>query len=103
METLSFYNLLSYGAIGLGCILAALAYFLLRKDQDQPKPRQQMLTSVYIFMSFSLVLTALSFGAELWRDTAAQQTGTLSSKNTELSVEVTKRTSQPSDLTQNQN
>src|SRR5260370_40234402 len=100
METLSFYNLLSYGAIGLGCILAALAYFLLRKEQDQPKPRQQMLTSVYIFMAFSLVLTGLGFGAELWRYTAAQEMGTLSSKVTELADEVTKRDSQISDVQQ---
>jgi hypothetical protein len=72
METLNFSSLLAYGAIGLGCILAVLAYFLLRREQDQQKPRKQILTSVYVFMAFSLVLTCLGFGAELWKDSASR-------------------------------
>lgn len=64
MEGLNLYNILSYGAIGLGCILAVLAYFLLTKEQEQAKPRKQILTSIYIFMGFSLILGLTGFVTE---------------------------------------
>ena len=91
MENLSFYNLLSYGAIGLGCILAVLAYFLLRNEQDKPEPRKQILKSIYVYMAFSLVLIAFGFGAELYRDsirgsqTAPEDLAALKAENHQLS------------------
>ena len=68
MANINIYNILSYGAIGLSCILALAAYSLLRKEQDKERPRKQILTSVYIFMSFSLLLTILGFFRENVKD-----------------------------------
>ncbi|SEM17409.1 hypothetical protein [Halomonas daqiaonensis] len=68
METLNFVELLSYGAIGLGCILAILAYLLLREEQRQSKPRKPILNSIYVFMGFSLALSVFGFGTEVWKD-----------------------------------
>jgi hypothetical protein len=68
MESLDFYKILSYGAIGLGCILAFLAYQLLRNEQAMKQPRIQMLTSIYVFMVFSLALSAIGFATEYAKD-----------------------------------
>ena len=68
MEALNFVKLLSYGAIGLGCILAILAYLLLREEQRQTSPRKSILNSIYVFMGFSLALSIFGFGAEFWKD-----------------------------------
>ena len=100
METLSFTKLLSYGAIGLGCILAVLTYFLLHKEQEQPKPRKQMLTACYVFMGFSLILTAFGFGGELWRDSAAREGKTASEKVVQLESELEKTKGSQTDLQQ---
>ena len=64
MPDLDFYKILGYGAIGLGCILALLSYRLLSKEQDLKKPRQNILTSIYAFMMFSLILCAIGFVSE---------------------------------------
>jgi hypothetical protein len=54
-----FPEILKYGIIGLGAILAFLAYLLLTQEQRKPKPRRQILTATYVFMSFSLLLIGL--------------------------------------------
>lgn len=54
-----FPEILRYGIIGLGAILAFLAYSLLIQEQRKPKPRRQILTATYIFMAFSLLLIGL--------------------------------------------
>ncbi|PCJ22895.1 MAG: hypothetical protein COA96_13120 [SAR86 cluster bacterium] len=64
MESLDFYKILSYGAIGLGCILAFLAYKLLRKEQNWKVPRESILKSINIYMGFSIVLTVVGFVTE---------------------------------------
>ena len=64
MESLDFFKILSYGAIGLGCILAYLAYQLLRNEQAIKQPRQRILTSIYVFMAFSLALSTIGFATE---------------------------------------
>jgi hypothetical protein len=71
VEELDPVKLLSYGAIGLGCILAILAFFLLRKEQDREAPRRAMLTSVYVFMAFSLALALAGFVSEQLRYSTA--------------------------------
>jgi len=57
-------NLLAYGAIGLGLALAVLAYLLLRKEQTFARPRAQILRAIYVFMGFSLILSAAGFLGE---------------------------------------
>jgi hypothetical protein len=50
---------LKFGVIGLGAVMAVLAFWLLHVEQKKPRPRKQMLTSTYVFMGFSIVLMAL--------------------------------------------
>tara|TARA_B100000378_G_C18011186_1_gene400716 strand:+ start:742 stop:1182 length:441 start_codon:yes stop_codon:yes gene_type:complete len=61
INNLDISTLLSYGAIGLSCILALSSYFLLRKEQNKEIPNRQMLNSIYFFMIFSLLLSIGSF------------------------------------------
>jgi hypothetical protein len=72
MPDLDLFKLLSYGAIGLGCILAVLAYLLISAEQKRAAPRRRLLSSIYVFMAFSLALTTLGFGAELWKESLDQ-------------------------------
>lgn len=65
MENINPAELLGYGAIGLGFMLAVLTYRLLSSEQSRDsEPRKKMLTSIYVFMSFSMTLTALGFVSE---------------------------------------
>jgi len=68
VENLDFYKILSYGAIGLGCILAFLSYRLLSREQEKERPRQRILTSIYLFMVFSLSLSTVGFVTEYAKD-----------------------------------
>ncbi|MFL5739901.1 MAG: hypothetical protein ACJ75B_06765 [Flavisolibacter sp.] len=54
-----FPEILKYGIIGLGAILAFLAYLLLTQEQKKSEPRSQILTATYVFMTFSLLLIHL--------------------------------------------
>ena len=49
-------NILGYGFIGLAFLLAFLAFNLLAKEQKNVSPRGSMITSIFVFMLFSLVL-----------------------------------------------
>lgn len=68
MDKINLFELLSYGAIGLGCILAVLAYFLLKNEQKQKDIRGQMLTAIYVFMGFSVLLVLMGFVSEYFQD-----------------------------------
>lgn len=57
-------EVLRYGAIGLGFLLAFLTYLLLRREQANEQPRRQFLTPIYVFMAFSLVLCGAGFTLE---------------------------------------
>jgi hypothetical protein len=61
MENINVYEILSYGVIGLGFLLALLAYRLLTREQKQENPRNAILTAIYIFMVFSVVLCIIGF------------------------------------------
>jgi hypothetical protein len=56
---------LGYGISGLGLALAILAYRLLSNEQKIGGPRSRILTSIYVFMTFSLALTAAGLIFEL--------------------------------------
>jgi hypothetical protein len=60
-------NLLGYGISGLGLALAILAYRLLAAEQKIASPRSQIITAIYVFMVFSLVLTGGGLFFELKR------------------------------------
>lgn len=58
------FDILSYGVIGLGFLLALLAYRLLTQEQRITKPRANILKAIYTFMAFSIVLCILGFIGE---------------------------------------
>jgi hypothetical protein len=60
-------KLLSYGAIGLGLALAVLAFMLLAAEQKIAKPRQKIMTAIYVYMSFSLLLAGGGFAIEVYK------------------------------------
>lgn len=57
---------LKYGAVGLCAILALLSYFLLQREQSKDNVRDNMVSTIYVFMAFSLVLAIMGFGSELY-------------------------------------
>ncbi len=57
-------NYLGYGAAGLALALAMLAFRLLSKEQASTRPRRNMLTATYVYLSFALVLALVGFGSE---------------------------------------
>jgi len=63
---ISVVKILQIGVIGLGFLLAVLSYNLLTKEQKQNKPRTDILKSVYVFMSFSVVLCVIGIVSQLF-------------------------------------
>ncbi len=53
---LNVIEILQIGVIGLGFLLALLAYHLLTKERKLKNPRPLIIRSIYVFMSFSMVL-----------------------------------------------
>ena len=58
-------NLLVYGTIGLSLALAILTFRLLRAEQTVAVPRRSILTAIYIYMIFTLLLGMIGFTAEI--------------------------------------
>jgi hypothetical protein len=56
MGGLDVVKILSYGVIGLGFLLAFLAYRLLAQEQRREQVRSEALRSIYLFMAFAVVL-----------------------------------------------
>ena len=52
-------GILQIGVIGLGFLLAFLAYHLLTKEQKQNTPRSAIINSIYAFMFFSVVFCVI--------------------------------------------
>lgn len=59
LKDLDIAKVLSFGAIGLGFLLALFAYRLLAAEQGRANSRASMLKAVYVFMAFSIVLTLI--------------------------------------------
>ena len=66
--SLDAFNILSYGVIGLGFLLAYLAYRLLGREQSNAIPRRSILIAIYVFMVFSVCLCIIGFGSENLRN-----------------------------------
>jgi len=58
-------NLLVYGTIGLSLALAILTFRLLRAEQTVAVPRRSILTAIYIYMIFTLLLGMIGFTADV--------------------------------------
>ncbi len=65
------YEILSLGSIGLGFLLAVMAFRLLTQEQRLRDPRPSILRSTYSFMGFSLILCGMGFTGEIWRSNLA--------------------------------
>jgi hypothetical protein len=59
------FNLLVYGTIGLSLALAILTFRLLRAEQTVAVPRRSILTAIYIYMIFTLLLGMIGFTADV--------------------------------------
>ncbi|MCB0283624.1 MAG: hypothetical protein KDF60_13650 [Calditrichaeota bacterium] len=73
-ENLNVYDILGYGVIGLGFLLAVLAFRLLSAEQKRD-PRQEIIRAIYIFMVFSVVLCIIGFAAQVFDNHEATNSG----------------------------
>lgn len=64
---------LKLGVIGLGFILAFMAFALLYREQRKPEPHSVVLRAIYIFMGFSLVLSGFGLYAQLGSDRSGHE------------------------------
>jgi hypothetical protein len=71
MNKIDVAQILSYGVIGLGFLLALLAFWLLTREQKKRKPDSNILRATYVFMAFSVALCAIGGVAELSKDRPA--------------------------------
>jgi hypothetical protein len=67
MENMDVIKILGYGIIGLGFLLALMAFNLLSKEQKKDEPNEKILASINRFMMFSIALSALGLGSEIIR------------------------------------
>lgn len=67
MGIIDVVKILGYGVIGLGFLLAFMAYRLLSEEQKKPRPTDKMLKAIREYMYFSIAITILG-GAFLMVD-----------------------------------
>jgi len=64
-------QILKYGIIGLGALLGILTYFLISKEQSSRLDRPRLVTTIYVFMAFSIILILIGTFTEtqkkVWR------------------------------------
>jgi hypothetical protein len=68
MQVLRPESILSYGVVGLGFLLALLAYRLLGREQQKELPNRSILVAIHVFMIFSAVLCVIGLGSEYLKD-----------------------------------
>jgi hypothetical protein len=73
MTTFDPLKALSYGVIGLGFLLAFLAYRLLTREQSRKAADPNVLRATYVFMFFSLALTCLGLVSEFLRYRSSEE------------------------------
>jgi len=61
-------EVLKLGVIGLGFVLAFMAFTLLLREQRKAEPHDRVLKAVYVFMAFSLMLSGLGLYAQMGTD-----------------------------------
>lgn len=55
-DNMQIVEVLKLGFIGLGFLLALLSFWLLRSEQNKNQPNPNMITPIYVFMGFSLIM-----------------------------------------------
>lgn len=86
-------EILGYGAIGFSWALAGLAYKLLSNEQSKQKPRNNMISSIYIFMFMSFMLSVIGFSFELTKEDGKNKTTSSEQKVIEIKKIISKLTS----------
>jgi hypothetical protein len=81
-------SILGYGAIGLGFLLAWLAYRLLLQEQRVREPRANILKSIYFFECFCVVLVLFGAVLQYFDNTNRSNAFVLSNKITALESEL---------------
>jgi hypothetical protein len=81
-------SVLSYGAIGLGFLLALLAYRLLLREQAQKEPRPPILRAVYYFEVFCIVLVILGALLQFSNSNSKAIAASMSEENNRLRAEI---------------
>jgi hypothetical protein len=64
MTNIDVPQILSYGVIGFGFLLAVLAYQLLTREQKKTAPAHSILIAIYVFMAFSIALCLIGLVAD---------------------------------------
>ena len=64
MGKLNIVEILRIGVIGLGFLLAVLAYRLLTNEQKREEIRPSLIKATYVFMFFSIILSIIGLGSE---------------------------------------
>ncbi len=77
------YEILSYGVIGLGFLLALFSYRLLTKEQKRDEPRNNILKAINIYMVFSIVLCIVGIVAEVVKRNPREVFSTEKTKETQ--------------------
>jgi NhaP-type Na+/H+ or K+/H+ antiporter len=65
MTNIDVVKILQMGIIGLGFLLALLAFWLLRNEQHKQTPSGLMLIAIYVFMFFSCALCVFGLVPEV--------------------------------------
>ncbi|HWZ84125.1 MAG TPA: hypothetical protein VNW47_15965 [Terriglobales bacterium] len=73
MAGIDVVKILGYGVLGLGFLLALLAYRLLSKEQGRQTPSPDALHGIYVFMGFSLALCILGLVSQFFDRQPAEQ------------------------------
>jgi hypothetical protein len=88
-------KILGLGVIGLGFLLALLAYRLLSKIQSQPNPKRSVLRSIYFFMGFSIVLCGIGFASQVFDQRRSEEQKELDELKAKFNVFVKSREQLP--------
>jgi len=91
-------EILGYGAIGFSWALAGLAYKLLSNEQSKQKPRNNMISSIYIFMFMSFMLSVIGFSFELTKEDGKNKITSSEQKVIEIKKIISKLTSAKKNL-----
>ena len=73
LADLDVVKILGYGVLGLGFLLALLAYRLLSKEQGKETPSPDTFRAIYVFMGFSLALCVLGLVSQFFDGQPAAQ------------------------------
>ncbi len=72
-ENIDPVQILSYGVIGLGFLLAFLAYLLLAREQKKKTPQEMIVKAIYSFMVFSFGLCLIGVANEVFGGTGSSE------------------------------